>query len=300
MPNNLLNITAQSNVMPINMGEYEDLVVEPIELRMIRPSKFPVRYSAANSVEMTNLRESIKQHGLLQPILVRTLERGFEIVAGHRRFAACKSLRHRFISCRICEFDDRQAYEIQLSENLQRKSMDPLEEAEAYQKYVVDYGWGGVADLSRRIGKSEEYVSHRMQLLRLPDNVKEHVTSKTMNVSQALELVGEPSSAEALADDIVRNRLSVKQIRRLKAEMEEPRNVARRRRDSKSRESRITKRSIFALKIALSRLDELVEAAHDADPTQRTALIEFMMDMRRRVHSMIDETIRFEKSRPKR
>ena len=93
---------------------------------MIRPSKFPVRYDdTKDSNEFTALKASIKEHGLLQPIVIRPLEHGFEIVAGHRRFSACRSLRWRFIPCRIREFSDRQAYEVQLTENMQRKSMDP-------------------------------------------------------------------------------------------------------------------------------------------------------------------------------
>ncbi|MBI1657487.1 MAG: ParB/RepB/Spo0J family partition protein [Thaumarchaeota archaeon] len=280
--------------------DFDSLTVEPIELRMISPSKFPVRYAGGeDTAAMADLKESIKRHGLLHPILVRPLEHGFEIVAGHRRFAACRSLHQRFISCRICEFGDREAFEIQISENLQRKTMDPLEEAEAYQRYVTEFGWGGVTDLSRRIGKSEEYVSHRMQLLRLPDSAKSHVTAKNMNVSQALELVGAPESAEEMAEDVVRNKLTVKQIRKLKAEMDEG-TVARRRKDSKSRETQITKKGILTLKIALSRMDDLVDAAHGTDPYERAAMIEFLMDMRRRIHSMIDEAIRFEKNRPKR
>ena len=285
--------------MPISM-DFDSLTVEPIELRMISPSKFPVRYTGGeDAATMAELKESVKQHGLLHPILVRPLEHGFEIVAGHRRFAACRSLHHRFISCRICEFGDREAFEIQIAENLQRKTMDPLEEAEAYQRYVTEFGWGGVTDLSRRIGKSEEYVSHRMQLLRLPDSAKNHIAAKSMNVSQALELVGAPESAGDLAEDVVRNRLTVKQIRKIKAEMDEG-TVARRRKDSKSRETQITKKGILTLKIALSRMDDLVDTAHDADPYERVAMIEFLMDMRRRIHSMIDEAIRFEKNRPKR
>ena len=285
--------------MPIAVN-FDSMAVEPIELRMITPSKFPVRYAnGEDPIAMADLKESIKRHGLLHPILVRPLEHGFEIVAGHRRFAACRSLHHRFISCHISEFGDREAFEIQLSENLQRKTMDPLEEAEAYQRYVNEFGWGGVTDLSRRIGKSEEYVSHRMQLLRLPESAKNHITTQRMSVSQALELVGAPQSAEELAEDVVQNKLTVKQIRKLKTEMDEG-SVARRHKDSKSRETQITKRGILALKIALSRMDDLVEASHGADPHERAAMIEFLMDMRRRIHSMIDETIRFEKNRPKR
>lgn len=287
--------------MPIDVNEYDTSVVEPIEIRMIRPSKFPIRYNnKKDSSEMSGLRESIREHGLLQPILVRPLEHGFEIVAGHRRFTACKSLRHRFISCRICEFSDMQAYEIQLTENLQRKTMDPIEEAEAYQKYVFDFGWGGVRDLSRKIGKSEEYVSHRMQLLKLSDGVKNHIIAKNMSVSQALELVGMPDSGVALADDIVQNKLTVKSIRQIKTQMNEGYGtVAKRQRESKSKESQITSRSALTLKIALSRIDDLIENAHDTNDHERAAIIEFLMGMRRQIHSMIDDVIRFEKNRPK-
>lgn len=288
--------------MPIDIGEYDNSVVEPIELRMIKPSNFPVRYAdQKDSPDMVNLKDSIREHGLLQPILVRPLEHGFEIVAGHRRFAACRSLRHRFISCKIRELSDQQAYEIQLTENLQRKTMDPIEEAEAYQKYVFDFGWGGVRDLSRKIGKSEEYVSHRMQLLKLPGGVKNYVVARNMSVSQALELVGMPEASEELADDIVRNKLTVKSIRKIKTQMNiEHGTVARRSRESKSRESQITNRGILTLKITLSRIDDLIENAHGANPKERAAIIEFLMDVRRRIHSMIDEIIRFEKNRPRR
>lgn len=288
--------------MPIDIGEYDNSVVEPIELRMIKPSNFPVRYAdQKDSPDMVHLRDSIREHGLLQPILVRPLEHGFEIVAGHRRFTACRSLRHRFISCKIRELSDQQAYEIQLTENLQRKTMDPIEEAEAYQKYVFDFGWGGVRDLSRKIGKSEEYVSHRMQLLKLPGGVKNHVVARNMSVSQALELVGMPEAGGDLADDIVRNKLTVKSIRKIKTQMSiENGTVARRSRESKSRESQITNRGILTLKITLSRIDDLIENAHGANPKERAAIIEFLMDMRRRIHSMIDEVIRFEKNRPRR
>lgn len=284
--------------MPVNTS-FDIPAVEPIEIRMIYPSKFPVRYADnGNTTAIADLKESIKQHGLLHPILVRPLEHGFEIVAGHRRFAACRSLHRRFIPCYICEFEDREAFEIQLSENLQRKTMDPLEEAEAYKRYVDEFGWGGVTELSKRIGKSEEYVSHRMQLLKLPDSTKTHVAARSMSVSQALELVGVPESVESLTEDVVQNKLTVRQIRKIKSEMDQ--TVARHHRNTKSQGTQITKRGVFALKIALSRMDDLVDISHGVDPLERAAMVEFFMDMRRDIHSLIDETIRFEKSRPKR
>ncbi len=280
---------------------YDNSLVEPIELRMIRPSKFPIRYpDPKNSPEMANLKSSIKDHGLLQPIVVRPLEHGFEIVAGHRRFAACRSLRWRLIPCKIREFSDKQAYEIQLAENLQRKSMDPIEEAEAYQRYVVDFGWGGVSDLGRRIGKSEEYVSHRMQLLKLPEEVKGRVTSSDLSISQALELTGVgPALKTELVDEIVDNKLTVRQIRKIKSRLKAESDQCGYKREARSKEAQIIRKSTLALKITLSRIDDLIEDAHKASPRERVDLIKFLMNMRRQTHAMIDDALKYKKGRSK-
>ncbi len=279
------------------MDAFDNSLVEPIELRMIRPSRFPVRYAdPKGSPDLLSLKQSIKEHGLLQPIVVRPLEHGFEIVAGHRRFTACRSLRWRFIPCKIHEFSDSHAYEIQLTENLQRKTMDPIEEAEAYQKYVVDFGWGGVSDLGRKIGKSEEYVSHRMQLLRLPDGVREKVTNNDLSISQALELTSVDTEANGeLVDNIVENRLTIRQIRKMKSKLKAgPEGGFRA--PARSKGDQIIRRGNLALKITLSRIDDLIEDAHGAGAGERVELIQFLMGLRRRTHAMIDETLKYRKS----
>lgn len=274
------------------MQVHDDSLVEPIEMRMIRPARLAVRYAdSRDSPEMAEMRRSIREHGLLQPIIVRPLDHGFEIVAGHRRFAACRSLRWRFVQCRIREFTDRQAYEIQLAENLQRKTMDPVEEAEAYQRYVIDFGWGGVKDLAGRIGKSQEYVSHRMQLLKLPECVREKVARSGLGVSQALEIAGaDPAAREELLGRASAGRMTVRQIREAKSCM-----------SAKSAcEERIVRKSGLALKIALSRIDELVHDARREGPRRNAELVEFLMSQRRGIHSMIDDAVRYKKSAARR
>ena len=277
-------------------GEFDNSIVEHIELRMIKPSTFPVRYNdRKKSEEFANLKASIREHGLLQPILVRPLKHGFEIVAGHRRFSACKSLRWRFIACKIKEFSDTHAYEIQLTENLQRKSMDPLEEAEAYQRYVIDYGWGGASDLSKKIGKSEEYVSHRIQLLKLPKDVQERIVNKELSVSQALEITNLSQSVkEKFVDEIVDNNLTIRQIRKMKKEIKMQNESYTREKNSK--EANIVRKTTLTLKIALSRIDDLIEDAHNIPASRRAKVIEHLMDSRRKIHSMIDESIQFKKN----
>src|SRR5919197_1781013 len=198
-------------------------IVDQIETKMIHPSQFAIRDKFQKTIPDDDaLVNSIREHGLLQPILIRPIAHGFGIVAGHRRFQACRTLRWRSVPCRIREISDKQAYELQLTENIQRKSMDPIEEAEAFRRYVIDFGWGGVSELARKIGKSEEYVSHHMQLLKLPDEIKHKIVNNSLNVSQAIEIVQIPlDKQQRIVSQVINNNLTVRQIRELKIAIKE-------------------------------------------------------------------------------
>lgn len=273
-------------------------VVEQIEMKMIRPSQFAIRDKfQKNDCDFETLVNSIKEHGLLQPILIRPLQHTFEIVAGHRRFQAWRTLRWRFISAKIRELSDKHAYEIQLTENIQRKSMDPIEEAEAFRRYVIDFGWGGVSELARKIGKSEEYVSHHMQLLKLSDEIKDKIVSNSLKVSQAIEIVQIPHDKQQnIASEVVNNNLTVRQIRELKMALREDDkfdNTVISTRDQ-SRSSAIAKKASLTLKITLARVDNLINEVHTTiEPDQRAEIINFLMAIRLTIHSLIDESIRF-------
>ena len=283
------------------MEFFDTSIVEQIEMKMIRPSQFAVRDKFQ---KMTNedetLHISIREHGLLQPILIRPISHGFEIVAGHRRFHACRSLRWRFIPCKIREMSDKQAYEIQLTENMQRKAMDPVEEAEAFRRYVMDFGWGGVSELAQKIGKSEEYVSHRIQLLKLPDDIKNQVITSRLNVSQAMELTTLSQERQSeIIEQVINGNLTVKQIREVKSILREDgtfdhaskpcRNITK-----SIRLIRISKKTSLALRITLARLDNIINEVHESiEPDQRAEIINFLMAQRLKIHAMIDDTIRF-------
>jgi ParB family transcriptional regulator, chromosome partitioning protein len=273
-------------------------IVEQIEMKMIRPSQFSIRDKfQRNDCDFETLVNSIREHGLLQPILIRPLEHGFEIVAGHRRFQACRTLRWRFITAKIRELSDKQTYEIQLTENIQRKSMDPIEEAEAFRRYVIDFGWGGVSELARKIGKSEEYVSHHMQLLKLPEEVKHKIVNNSLKVSQAIEIVQVPhDKQQKIASEVLNNNLTVRQIRELKMTLKEEETFNKIIVSSKdeSRSSAIAKKASLTLKITLTRLDNLINEVHTTiEPDQRAEIINLLMGIRLRIHSLIDESIRF-------
>jgi ParB family chromosome partitioning protein len=262
-------------------------IVEQIEMKMIRPSEFAVRdqFVKDRTADET-LTNSIREHGLLQPILVRPLGHGFEIVAGHRRFQTCR------------EMTDKHAFEIQLTENIQRKSMDPIEEAEAFRRYVVDFGWGGVSELAKKIGKSEEYVSHRIQLLKLSPEIKEQIIRSNLNVSQALELTTIPSDREdEIVSYVINNNPTVKQIREVKSLIkDDASNQLPYSRDLSKKVSaiRTTKKTSLTLKLTLARIDSLIEEVHKTiEAEERAEIISFLMGLRLRVHGMIDDCIRF-------
>ncbi|HET8855917.1 MAG TPA: ParB/RepB/Spo0J family partition protein [Nitrososphaeraceae archaeon] len=285
------------------MAYVDTSIIEQIEIKMIRHSSFAVRDKFQRySEDDESLVTSIREHGLIQPILIRPLSNGFEIVAGHRRYQACKSLRWRFIPCKIREMTDKQAFEIQLSENIQRKSMDPIEEAEAFRRYVMDFGWGGVSDLANKIGKSEEYVSHRIQLLKLPEEIKKKIASHILNVSKAIEISAIPIEKQSLIiGEIIGNNLSVKRIRELKMILRD--NSTEDCNNNKdftntnnyiSRSFKLAKKASLSLKVNLARIDNLIEEAQiSIEPEHRTEIINFLMELRIRIHELIDDTIKF-------
>jgi ParB family transcriptional regulator, chromosome partitioning protein len=280
---------------------FDTSIVEQIEMKMIRPSQFSIRDKFNDHQEIESLITSIKEHGLLQAILIRPYQNSFEIVAGHRRFHACKSLRWRHIPCKIRELSDKQAFEIQITENIQRKSMNSLEEAEAFRKYVQDLGWGGVTELSKKIGKSEEYVSHRIQLLKLPQDVKEKIMLNKLSISQALELTNlTHESIIQLSNHIIENELTIRQIREVKTVFSKEKvsqtdikfNDIINSKNTKT--LKITKKTSLALKITLARLDSIIEEVQlTFEPEQSSDIISFLMDLRLKIHSLIDDTIRF-------
>ena len=161
-------------------------LVEEVEVSQIRHSSFLLHTTKDDFKD--DLTNSIKRNGLLQPIIVRARDNMFEIVAGNRRYLACKILGWKKIVCHIVELDDKEAFEIALTENLQRRNLDPIEEAKAFKAYVNDYGWGGVSALASRIAKSPAYISKRLSLLHLSADMLESIRKYDVNPSVAEEI----------------------------------------------------------------------------------------------------------------
>jgi ParB family chromosome partitioning protein len=187
--------------------------LESIEVRMISPSPVILR---RDSGPIAGLMLSIEDKGLLEPIIVRPAEDGFEVVAGMRRFEACRRLGWRRVPAHVVELNDREALEVSLLENIQRETLNPIEEARAFRNYVEEFGYGGETELARKIGKSQEYVSRRIGLLSLPQRVQDQIMRRRIapSVAQELTLLND-DDAEELADQIGDRGLSLREVRRI-------------------------------------------------------------------------------------
>ena len=160
--------------------------VENLDITNIRLPTY--RFRVVNDIEIKKMADSIRQHGLLQPIVVRPKDGFFEVVAGCTRFLACKLLHWRKVPCHIIHLNEMQTFEVTLIENIHRKSILPLDEAKAFKRYVFDNGWGSVSELASKIGKSTSYITKRMALLDLPSDVQECIKDSSLKPSTAEEI----------------------------------------------------------------------------------------------------------------
>jgi ParB family chromosome partitioning protein len=186
-------------------------VLEEININKIRQSRNQFRM---NLDHIDELAASIKLHGLLQPIVVRPLQHEYEVVAGNRRLAAARFLKLRKITSHIIDLSDKESYEVGLVENVQRKTMNPIEEATAFSKYVDACGWGGLSELAAHIGRSQEFVTKRIQLLRLPDKIRNEIIRQRISPSVALEMLPlDEETMREFADFVVKNPLTKNEMR---------------------------------------------------------------------------------------
>ncbi len=187
-------------------------LTDSVDTKLIVPSKTPLRDCRDG---LDELIASIREKGLIEPIIVRPIGGLFEVVAGARRFEACKRLRWSRIPSIIRNLSDKDAFEMSLSENIQRKTMDSLEEAAAFRKYVDTEGWGGESTLAKRIGKSQEYVSQRLSLLSLPEAVKQRIIRHQINPSAAVEIarVSDTRAQVGLSRRVAEDKLPISVVR---------------------------------------------------------------------------------------
>ena len=191
-------------------------IIEDVDINKIKKSEYLQR-----STSIDALYDSIQEKGLLQPIIVRPQNDYFEIVAGNRRYDACKKLGWKKIICHIVELNDKEAFEIGLIENIQRKNFDPIEEARSFEMYVLKYGWGGISELAEKIGKSKSYVDRRLQLLNLPKDVLDSISGSYVSPTIGVELITlkDEKQQSDLAKLVLQRKLSSREVRNLVKDM---------------------------------------------------------------------------------
>ena len=168
-----------------------------------------------DETSLEELAASIREHGVLQPILVRPLEDGeFQLIAGERRWRAAKAAGLATIPALVEEIDDDTALEISIIENLQREDLSPLDEASMYDRMVRDHGYS-VRRLAQKIGKDKGYLENRLRLADAPEEVRELVSLRKDTLSHAYELmkVEDPKKRKKLAGQVARGELTLIKLR---------------------------------------------------------------------------------------
>jgi ParB family chromosome partitioning protein len=163
---------------------------------------------------LTELASSIREHGVLQPIIVRPVGSKFELIAGERRWRASGMAERETIPAIVVEFDEQTALEVSIIENLQREDVSPLEEATMFRKMTETFGYS-VRQLAQKVGKDKGYVENRLRLSDAPADVRELVSLRKDTISHAYELmkVGDERKRRRLAKRILAGELSLAKLR---------------------------------------------------------------------------------------
>ena len=143
--------------------------------------------------KMEELKKSIKNNGLIQPIIVRkvenTVQNKYEIIAGERRYRACKSLGFESVQCVVIQAGDSKSYEYSVLENIQRENLNPIEEAESYVMLMEVYGYTQ-ENMAQKLGKTRSAISNKIRLLKLPEAIKSYVRTGELSYGHARTLLG--------------------------------------------------------------------------------------------------------------
>ncbi|MBB4237149.1 ParB/RepB/Spo0J family partition protein [Rhizobium esperanzae] len=205
------------------IGEMDQPVPVEAERTVSADRMIPIEFVSRNprnprrffdDAELHDLASSIRQHGIVQPIVVRTMDRDrYEIIAGERRWRAAQLAGLIEIPVIIRDVDDKTALEIAIVENVQRADLNALEEALGYEQLIAEYGYTQ-NDLGEIIGKSRSHVANSLRLLKLPDPVRDLLAAGSLSAGHARALVS-TSDPASLARTIVAKGMSVRDAEKL-------------------------------------------------------------------------------------
>ena len=198
-----------------------------VEIDLISPNPYQPR-KEFSSEKLTELAESIRTHGIIQPLVVRELAHGFQLIAGERRLRAAKMVGLEKIPIVIKEMSDQTMMEIALVENLQREDLNPIEEAEAYQRLINEFNLTQ-DEIAQKVGKSRPAIANTLRLLNLPLQIQSDLATGTLTMGHARALLGlkTPNDLNTIWFRIQSEGLSVRETENLIREKNEPSNVSR-------------------------------------------------------------------------
>jgi ParB family chromosome partitioning protein len=198
-----------------NSNPRSDEPVSTVPVSELRPNPYQPR-RVFDEEKIEELAASIREHGVIQPLIVRAAVRGYEVVAGERRLRACKLAGLKEVPVVVRDFSDRQMNEIALIENLQREDLNPIEIAEAYQNLMEKFDLTQDV-LAKKVGQSRSHVANMLRLLNLPAEIREHVSRGTLSMGHARALLGLQDKKQqiALAEKTIDEELSVRQVEHL-------------------------------------------------------------------------------------
>ena len=192
------------------------------QISLIRPNRYQPR-KKFNEQELAALSASIKEQGIIQPLLIRKLEDGYELVAGERRLRAAKLAGYRDVPCVVKDLTEKQLLEMSLVENIQRENLNPVEEAEAYHRLITEFGLTQ-EETAAHVGKSRSAVANFLRLRQLSEPIKDSIVEGVLSMGHARALLGIADKAHqsAVWRKVISRKLSVREtealVNRLKKE----------------------------------------------------------------------------------
>ena len=233
----------------INFENFEKDVVKSaskndiaeIKISDIRSNPYQPR-KTFDETTLQELADSIKEHGIIEPVIVKKAIKGYELVAGERRTKAAKLAGLETIPAIIKDFNDQEMMEIALIENIQREDLNPIDEANAYQK-IIELGHLTQEEFAKKFGKSRSHVTNMLGLLKLPFSVKELVEKKELSMghARALSKIEDADKIKQLAEKVITNNMSV---RELEAEIQETK-IPKREQQDRSHKTKSIRNTIY-------------------------------------------------------
>jgi ParB family transcriptional regulator, chromosome partitioning protein len=189
-------------------------VVQIIPIDKIKANKYQPRLEFDNKA-LNDLASSIKEKGLIQPVLVRFKDGAYELIAGERRFRAAKTLDFKEIPAIVKDVSDLDSLELSIIENVQREDLNPIDQAKAYKRLVAEFNMTQ-EDVADAIGKDRATVTNMIRLLKLPENIQEHVSRGTISMGHARAILGlnNETDQSRLCTKVIKSGLSVRDTER--------------------------------------------------------------------------------------